>query len=394
MYYAFVRSVVIDGDLDFRNEFDELTPYREQILENERRVTPTGLISNKYHIGYALLSLPGFLVAHLATLSGNALGILELAPDGYSLLYDFLVPFSHALFALWGFILAVKVLEEYFSTQISLLAMGLVWFGTSLFYYGTVFLTMVHAAGFLLVSALFYLALQFRRDRSLGTMATLGLVAGLAVVLRPTNLIFLLLPGIIIGPTLWDLRRTKPTLLGLIAAFSLPALVVVSLQIVTWQILYGVPIHYSYAGESFFWSAPAFPEVLISSNHGLLFFSPVVALAFLGLIPSRGSGLPYSVSLGALATLSLLCYINAAWHSWWFGHAFGARAFSEAGLFFALGLGSLLERSVRYWRLVLPLLALFVLWTCFLMYLYCYARIPPQGEIPMKKLMQEILDED
>src|SRR5690242_6530102 len=57
-YFAYVRSLVLDHDLDFANEWAHwgLKPLP---------TTPTGRMSNPYSIGPALIWMPFFLLAHV-----------------------------------------------------------------------------------------------------------------------------------------------------------------------------------------------------------------------------------------------------------------------------------------------------------------------------------------
>jgi hypothetical protein len=58
-YYAYTRSIVIDHDLDFTNEFAARPPTSGAIFRNGRQL-------NKYPIGTPILSLPAFAVAALS----------------------------------------------------------------------------------------------------------------------------------------------------------------------------------------------------------------------------------------------------------------------------------------------------------------------------------------
>jgi hypothetical protein len=74
-------------------------------------------------------------------------------------------------------------------------------------------------------------------------------------------------------------------------------------------------------------------ETLFSSRHGLFFWSPVLLLAVGGLWRTRDR-LIRGWMLGGM----MLWYANSAWHCWWFGDAFGARAFLELSGLFGTGL--------------------------------------------------------
>src|SRR5262249_37459374 len=83
-YYVYLPSLVIDGDLDFRNQMLEHGPAAGRPAL-ERGLTPRGLVANRYPVGLALTLAPAFLAAHAAAEAGHAAtGWGWLAPDGYS----------------------------------------------------------------------------------------------------------------------------------------------------------------------------------------------------------------------------------------------------------------------------------------------------------------------
>ena len=62
-YYAYVRSIWIDGDLDFRNEYARADPkFRE--AEQNWWTTPAGLTVNPWAPGSVVLWTPFFLAGH------------------------------------------------------------------------------------------------------------------------------------------------------------------------------------------------------------------------------------------------------------------------------------------------------------------------------------------
>jgi hypothetical protein len=140
----------------------------------------------------------------------------------------------------------------------------------------------------------------------------------------------------------------------------------IALQLYTWHQLFGQWIIFSYQGESFYWQHPALGQTLFSSRHGLFFWSPVLLLSVFALLQQLRKPLIWSWMMGAM----LLWYANSAWNSWWFGDAFGARAFLELGSFFCVGFAFFHRANDRHPRLILliPLLAL--IFNFGLMFLY------------------------
>ncbi len=111
--------------------------------------------------------------------------------------------------------------------------------------------------------------------------------------------------------------------------------------------LFGQWVYFSYGDETFSWGHPALWQTLFSSRHGLFFWSPVLLLALAALARRAWDPLVAAWSLG----LVLLWYANSAWHCWWFGDAFGGRAFIEAAGLFGIGLGLTFDALCRAPRL-------------------------------------------
>jgi hypothetical protein len=76
-YYAFLRSIFFDGDLDFFNELR---------YAHSEKLMPTGYVFNNWQMGQALLFLPFFIVGHLLALLYQGLGY-PISVDGYSAPY-------------------------------------------------------------------------------------------------------------------------------------------------------------------------------------------------------------------------------------------------------------------------------------------------------------------
>ena len=95
------------------------------------------------------------------------------------------------------------------------------------------------------------------------------------------------------------------------------------------------------------WSEPALWAVLVSDNHGLLSWTPIVLLALAGLVPLLRRN-PV-IGWAAIGFVGVTWYVNAAVADWWGGEAFGARRFISCYPVFVIGLAALfagLRRSV------------------------------------------------
>src|SRR5688572_26954380 len=117
--YLWLRSAMVDRDWDFRNDLAEcntLTPaYRASALALP--VTPEGRIPNKYGIGWAVLSLPFYLVADVLVTLGRELNFWTYQNDGFNAVYQICLQLGHAGLALLALGLAVQTISTWIGSR-------------------------------------------------------------------------------------------------------------------------------------------------------------------------------------------------------------------------------------------------------------------------------------
>jgi hypothetical protein len=203
-----------------------------------------------------------------------------------------------------------------------------------------------------------------------------GAVSGLVALVRWQNAVFV--PAAL---ALALSKRERPTANEALW-FAVSGILVFSPQILYWKLLYGSFLLVPQGGGYVDLASPRIEQVLFSSRHGLLSWTPVLWISLAGLprllrkAPAIGAPL-------AISTL-LALYVNASVFDWWAGASFGSRRFDGALAFFALGLAAsiewLLPRVERNpMAAVSLLLAPFALWNFLLMGAYFGAAIPPDG---------------
>jgi hypothetical protein len=357
-YYVYLPSLVVDGDLDFENQVREHWDGDPPAPLWEPR-TPRGLVPNKYPVGVALTLAPSFLTAHAVAGGLHALtGAAWCAPDGYTLPYQLLtMAFIFGLGAA-SLALADRLATRTFGVPPGPAAAAVVafWLGSHYLYYFVREPFMAHVVGCFWVTAAVALVASLRRGLPAGRLPAgrltlLVFVTSMAVVCRPTSAAILLPFGLYLL-----VRVARAGLAGRLLARAPVAalgLAPVFVQMLVWHRLYGQWVVYSYAGEGFHWTRPAAWQTLFSSRHGLFFWSPLLLVAAVGLAARlRRDGRRADPLLGCfLAGFALLWYCNSCWHCWWFGDAFGGRAFLELGGLFVLGLAFAFAEAGRRARL-------------------------------------------
>ena len=343
-YYAYLPSVVLDGDLDFENQIAEHwgTDFDPALLEDRTR---SGYVQNKYSIGLALTLSPSFLAAHGASLAVHGLTGWEVFfPNGYSVLYQLANLALVVLLGLTCFLLIERILVERMGIEPPWVfaAVCLFWTGSHYAYYYFREPLMVHVVSAFWVTACMYLAgRQDRGDPPTPRLAwAIGLTASMAIVSRPTN-------GVVLLPFLAPLV-SRSGFVRTLPAYALGGLPILA-QLAVWRVLHGSWVHYSYHSEGFIWLEPHLVATLFSSKHGLFFWAPILLLSVVGWILGARSGTvrPEARRTFLQLAFAALClwYVNSCWHQWWFGDAFGARAFLELSPLFVLGLAWFLRAS-------------------------------------------------
>jgi hypothetical protein len=389
-YYVYLPALFIDGGLDFSRQYAHHwgPDFRPDLLSNR---TALGYPRNKYPPGLAFTLLPAFLGAHglshaLYRLTGNPL----LAPDGYTLLYQ-VANVGLVMGLGWlSLLMTDRLLVGHFRCGPRRVAAGVVavWLGSPFAYYCFREPLMVHVvSGFWVMAGITLTRAILRRLEPPspvgGRLGLLAFTVAMSLTCRPTDLfigpflVYLVLRLASARVPVGQMVCWLPGILG-----GLTPLVA---QAACWRAMTGRWLYYSYEGEGFDWLHPALVRTLFSSRHGLFFWSPLLLLSVGGLVwravRQRGRRDPLLVCY----VLSGLClwYFNSAWHCWWFGDAFGGRAFVELSGLFVFGLVFLLEytrtAAPRLRALLFSGITLTVGYSLVLMGLYL-ARAIPRGD--------------
>lgn len=367
-YYAYLPSLVVDGDLDFANQIIEHwgPDFHPDLLADR---TPIGRIRNKYPIGLALTLAPAFLGGHAVALASNG----RIPADGYSW------PYQLACLAMieWLVYCTLRTIDDlainHLHVHSTATALGVaVWaVGTPYAYYACREPFMVHA-----VSAFWcttFAAAMIRRPTTARRFwLWFGAGGAMALACRPTNahLAPLAIYGVIVTGRHFG---WKP--LARAAPWALVGAIPLALQTACWRALAGQWIYFSYAGEGFAWTAPELWRSLLSGRHGLFAWSPLLLPAAV-LMALRSNE---QFVRAWLLSAALLWYANAAWSTWWFGDAFGGRAYLELAGFFGLGLALLFAKIGG--RAAFAVAGIACAGNLFLMALYITHRIPRAGSL-------------
>ena len=354
-YYAYLPAVFIYQDLSLEFLDEDPEKFGDLIWPV---TTPTGKRAIITTMGMSVLYSPFFCLAHAyASLTG-------WEADGYSIPYRFALNFSTLFYLLAGLYFLKKVLLRFFSPGITTFTLVAVVMGTNLLYYATHEAAMPHGYNFALIAMFLFLTIRFyERPGSAGQLMLLGFLAGFITLIRPTNIIILILFFLWGVDSLTALRNRirfflqKPGLVGIMALFFVLAW---APQFIYWKQVSGMFFYFTYGeeGGGFFWHNPQIANILISYKKGWFVYTPLMLFAFAGifLLPWRLKGLPDTLR-GAFLPILLFkllnIYILSSWWAWWFGGGFGLRAFIDSYAVMALPLAAVFALAAKLpvnWR--------------------------------------------
>lgn len=383
-YYLYLPATFIYHDLSLQSIADffsrnSLPGVADFPLWRDSGPMPWGDSGNyliKYPMGTALLMVPFFFVACLVALATNT------PVDGFSPLFQYAAAFSGLFYTLAGIVILWKVLEARFRQNTIFLAMTGLVFGTDLFHYATYDSVFSHVYSLFLFSAFLYTVQRIYPEAATRHFLVGGIIAGLIVITRPTNglwLIFGLLYGVDSLQTLSNRLAFWKEHAMHMALGSLLCAAIVSLQLGYWEIVTGHLLVFSYQGERFYFTQPEILNVLFSVRKGVFFWSPILLTVVPGLWFAWRNAREFFFPI--LLFLPLNVYVISSWHSWFYGGSFGHRAFIESIPLFAICYCALYEGfSSRFWKRAMILLtASCVTLSTWLMLKYWTGVIPYDG---------------
>src|SRR6185369_15121595 len=189
--YAYVRSLVLDGDLRFDNEYRRGDP--SFVSQSFRKADaqpwppmemPGGYLRNQWSVGPSLLWLPSFVQAHAAVEVARLLGGEEPA-DGYSLPYRLACALATAGYAFCGLFLACRAAQRFTAPAPAILATVAVWLASSLPVYVYFLPFYSHALASFAVSVFLWYWLTRRPFGRPRQWAAWGVIGGLVWQMEP-----------------------------------------------------------------------------------------------------------------------------------------------------------------------------------------------------------------
>ena len=384
-YFAWLRSVAFDHDVDFRNEYQHFydagvahtDDFHETFLSAER-ANEIGRPVNYATPGPGLLWAPFYAIGHVTA-------IISGAPrDGFSRPYIAAIAYASAFYGFLATLISAVIARRVFGRGPAVsLAIA---FGTPLIFYSYVAPGFGHAASAFAVSLLVWVWLRVRRRWTIGGGIALGLCAGFVGVVREQDVFLALGPAIDFLVYWIGLGRVTPAdprrspvavaLAGTVAFFAGLAPLLLA-----YRALNGRFFPTETAARKMTWTAPHAWAVLFSPFHGLFAWTPLALVAVIGLVAVAFAGRnavvrsettdrdARRIAIIAIIMVAAQAYSSGSVESWTVAGSFGQRRFVAITPLLVLGLAGLFTFVQATWsrRVTIAVVVLCIWWNLGLM---------------------------
>lgn len=333
-YYAYLPATLIYHDLGNlqktiakRSEYSPNSVTKEANgylrIEEAHAYQKNTII--KYTNGIAILYAPFFIVAHIFC------KLINLYPaDGFSSPYNWAVSIASLLYALLGLYLLWRLLSRYFSQTICLITITIIAAGSNLYYFSVLNTGMSHGFLFMLYVVCLFATDSYYSSKKYKYAILIGLSCGLISLIRPNELLVILIPLLWNVFSITELKERFHFILKHLSSFGIMAVSVIAInipQIIYWKLLSGQYFFYSYTNEGFDFLHPHIKDGLLGFANGWLVYTPVMLFSLIGLFY-----LPKYFIKSALFTyiiLSIHVYVIYSWWCWQYINGFGSRPMVE-----------------------------------------------------------------
>ncbi|MBX7246700.1 MAG: hypothetical protein K1X53_14480 [Candidatus Sumerlaeaceae bacterium] len=400
LYFAWCRSLALDGDLDFANDFDFVAhwkgagPTQEVFAEfmgrGER--TPAGRVPNITGCGFGFMALPLEFVSRGMAATFSMVTGTAVSP--FASIYCLAFIFTSILLSFAGLAITFRILRERFGEPAAFRAIVVGMLGLATGYYIWFELTMAHAVEFG-VSA-FFVALMLRwhsavlaeevspRRVLLGAL-WMGVMLGVCCMTRFPAIALSAAPTVLGLRAAWRRRDRIPLISGSAVAAAVGAIIGFLPQMISWKYLYGAWFVNSYDVTVRFRPIDVW-NVFFDSRIGLFLWTPLAALALAGLIVGARRGDDLCIAMSAVFLIFLWEFSSCdLFIPGGPGHAFGMRYFVDGAFLFFLGLAVVFQwlgtLKLESWarRTLLSVVVALIAWNLY--FETCYrAQIQPHGE--------------
>jgi hypothetical protein len=349
-YYLYLPAKFIYHDLkltDISWVNNIINQYQTTSTFYQATSLPAGGWVMKYSMGMAVLNAPAFFIAHVICY------IFSYKTDGFSLPYQYAWAIGGLIYTAIGIFMLRKILLNYFDERITSILLIITVLATNYFQLTAFDGYLSHNYLFTLYTLIVWFTIKWHQSPKRKYAAALGLAMGFAILVRPSELVCILIP-LFWGISNIQSFRDKISLVK--SNFTHLILLILAViiagfpQLLYWKYSSGHWLFYSYnnAGEGFDFTHPYIKEVLFSFRKGWLIYTPVMIFALAGFasLYRMNRSFFYCILVYFFANL----FIVSSWTCWWYaGGSYSQRALLSSYVVLIIPTGYFLQ-SMRSWN--------------------------------------------
>ncbi|HMS69101.1 MAG TPA: hypothetical protein PKD18_13230 [Saprospiraceae bacterium] len=312
----------------------------------------------KNTMGTSVMTLPAFTVAHLlAQKKGDT-------ANGLSITYFVVYHWYGGLLLLIGWYLLWVVLSKYFTSAVKLVTLLAICAAT---YWADLWqvldqLDLIYL--FFLHSALLYAAGLFFEKPKINTGILVGLILGLTVLLRPVEIILILIP--ILWKVSPKIHHLKVRLYHIIKNYKSYLYLILSMSLlIAMQITYWI----KYSGQAFVFNDQVIgvtrdisrlEAMMFGPKSGVFLYSPILIVMVLGFFCMKS--VLFRIILPIFSVVLLIGWASINYYFWWNGGDSGSLYINQLYVFLALPFAALVDFCLkRLWSGILLWLTISIL---------------------------------
>ncbi len=369
-YYGYLPATFIYGDVTLGFLKTSKEDFGDKFWAED---APNGGKVQKMSMGLAILYSPFFFMAHITA------KLLHYEADGFSVPYRIFLLLSSVFYLVVGLHFLRKLLLRYFSEMVTSITLFSIVIGTNLFYYVAYEGPMSHCYSFAAFAVLAYLTVKWYESPTYKLTIFIGLLLGLIILIRPTNIVVLFFFALFNIQSMKDLGLrirfflTSPHTLIFAACIFLVWLP----QLIYWKTVTGQWLFYSYIKGGLYFDNPHIINGLLSYRKGWLLYTPLMAFALVGIIFLRKQLKAFFLPVLVFTLINI--YTILSWWCWWYGGCLGMRPFIDSYSILAIPLAALLTWILGQKTILktagISLIVLFTIYGRFVTKQYCNGAI-------------------
>ncbi len=347
-YFAFTHSLFFHHSFNISSEMAHAyspldNNHALSISELHPKYFPIEHVTGEFSLGLSIYWLPFIFVADMLTRLLNLFGFSFIL-NGYSDSYQVLLGIGNIGFIIGGLVILYKMLQKFFTEHIVQLSIITILFGTNLFYYSSIDVVNSHPFSFFLASAMMGIFIKFLEKKQIRLLFLEAFILGALVANRSQDLVFAIVPAFSLGFFLWKEKSVIQTTfvgLGMIVGTFIgyvPQLLL--LFVGRGKVALAPHVLDRSVIHAFDFLHPHILGLLINNQTGLLFYSPLVFVAFVGL----GMFYKREQFLGGICLLVVLLqlYVISSWFTWNQAASYGIRMLVSSYPLLAIGVAQIL----------------------------------------------------